>query len=48
MVVLSIRRLMAVLALCAGLGAVVATPASAVAPIDATVSDIYTPPYSTP
>ncbi|MBB5957599.1 hypothetical protein FHS29_004194 [Saccharothrix tamanrassetensis] len=48
MVVNAIRRIFAVVALCAGLGAVLAAPASAEAPAECTVQEIFTPPYVHP
>ncbi|MBW4720730.1 hypothetical protein [Saccharothrix obliqua] len=49
MVVNAIRRTLAVAALCAGLGAVLALPASAANEVpDVTITDIFTPPYVQP
>ncbi len=48
MVVNAIRRILAVVALCAGLGAVLAMPASADVTTEHSVTDIFTPPYVQP
>ncbi|MEJ2856608.1 MULTISPECIES: hypothetical protein [unclassified Saccharothrix] len=48
MVVNAIRRILAVAALCAGLGAVLAAPAIAEVQGSSTATEIFTPPYVQP
>ena len=48
MVVNTIRRVLAVAALCAGLGAVLAVPANAEVQGQSTATEIFTPPYVQP
>ncbi|MEU4802820.1 hypothetical protein [Actinosynnema sp. NPDC023587] len=48
MVVNAIRRIFAVVALCAGLGVVLAAPASADVQREGTSTDIFMPPYVAP